>query len=198
MDFRTILIVFLAVLLCFAIGTASYFYFQVENTIEPIPVPDALKIPMPDGITSANGLEIDLYFLTPNHTQLAIEKRMILQPETLLARIEEAVHRLIAGPHDPNLLRVIPDGTQVKSVFWSQPDNLIYVNFSKELLNPNYGHVLAEWATIYAITNTVSAQSAMVRQVQILVEGEIVPNTHTVWDWTLPFQPDNTLFVRSD
>jgi spore germination protein GerM len=140
-------------------------------------------------------VDIRLYFMDAEYKQLVIERRPI-EPAVLIPdRVKIALQALIEGPTTHRLISTIPDGTRLESVFWNEADARVYVSFSEQLLTHHPGHTLSEWGTIYAIVNTVCAQSDAIREVQILINGETIQDTNTVWDWSLPFEKDDT-FVQ--
>jgi len=195
MDVRTNMIIGLSVLLCFTAGLAGFLFWQLESKSDPIPIPADVLQTQTTTPAFTNSITINLYFLTMDQSQFAIEKRLILEPASITDRIRKAMEELLRGTHSKNLISPIPEQTQLQSVFFNETEGRAYISFSKELIANNPGHALSEWAAIYSIVNTAAAQSAAVKEVQILVDGEIIDSTHTIWDWSLPFQPDPT-FVR--
>ncbi|MFB3785941.1 MAG: GerMN domain-containing protein [bacterium] len=195
MDSRTNLIIALSVLLAASLATAGFLYWQLESQSDPIPIPPEVIENEKAAPAFTNGITIDLYFLTMDHTQFAVEKRLILEPSSITGRIRQAMEELLRGTLSKNLIAPIPEQTKLQSVFFNEMDGRAYISFSKELIANNPGHALSEWAAIYSIVNTAAAQSAAVKEVQILVDGEIINSDNTLWDWSLPFQPDPT-FVR--
>lgn len=201
MDLRntTIAVLFVLVLCC--AGTAAFLFFQISNTPSPIPVPEEMlkksaPTPKQTGEEQPVLTDIKLYFLNSDLDQLVAENRRIETRNSISERVKTALETLIAGPQTKGYVSAIPGGTQLQSVFWDdEPDFRMYVNFSEELIRNNPGHSLSEWATIYSIVNTVTAQSPAIKEVQILVNGESVKDTNTVWDWSLPFTPEK-IFVQ--
>lgn len=200
MDLRTLFIGFLTLVLAVSLAAAGYLYLrlqELETTDIPIPqeVIDAQSQPaeIPTGPMDL----IRLYFPTESHDLLSYEVIQTLPNDTLSERLHTAVTELMRGPRQDGLLNPIPEGTQLQSVFWREQDNRAYVSFSPQLLDKNSLNALAEWATIYSIVNTVAEQSSAIREVQILIDGQIIKSDFTTWDWSMPFKPDKT-FVRYD
>lgn len=196
MDIRTIFIIGLSILLAATIAVSGYLYWLLEKKPQPIPVPNLASLSQPVQSSSDVSERIDLYYLTPDQSQFIVDKRLTIRSETITERIHKALDELLNTKKTPsNLIAPIPYGTQLQSVYWNEMDGRVYVSFSKEILDNNPGHALSEWATIYCIVNTVAAQSATVKEVQILIDGETIHNAYANWDWSHPFQPDHT-FVR--
>lgn len=199
MDSRTLLIATLAILLFVSVGTSLYLYTQrPAATADSIPMPDLSQYtPRPEPYKGDPQLvEADLYFLTPDYIQLTVEQRQIQQPPILEDRVRIAIEELIEGPvRSPDLINPIPPGTQLQSVFWVENEGRIYLSFTPTLLSDKPTHALAEWGLIYCIVNTAIAQSPIIKEVQILVDGQIVQSSETIWDWSLPFQKEET-FVK--
>ncbi len=198
MDFRTFLIILLALLLALSIGTVVFLFQEINTKPTTIPIPNSIENPTPHPSSeSLNiGMQIDVYYVTKNHQQLAIEKKEVTPTNSITERIQIALEKLIQGPRTQGLITPIPVDTELESVFWSELDGRIYVSFSEELVEKAPGHALSEWATIYCIVNTVAAQSPAIKDVQILVGGEVITQRGTLWDWSMPFQSDDTFLLR--
>lgn len=146
-------------------------------------------------IVSNDKMQVRLYFLTADHQQLAIENREIASTPVIKTKVETALQAWMEGPKESGLILPMPSGTQLKGVFWSESSKTMYINFSEALIQNAPGHTLAEWATIYGIVNTVVDLSPLIEQVQIVVNNQPVSDDYTVWDWSMPFKPNDT-FVR--
>ncbi|HQH74404.1 MAG TPA: GerMN domain-containing protein [bacterium] len=157
MDSRTNLIIGLSVLLVVSMATAGFLYWQLESQSEPIPIPADVIENEKAAPAFTNGITIDLYFLTMDHTQFAVEKRQILEPSSITDRIRKALEELLRGTLSKNLISPIPEHTKLQSVFFNEMDGRAYLSFSKELTAGNPGHALSEWGTIYSIVNTAAA-----------------------------------------
>lgn len=177
-----------------AVAASGYLYWELQNQPAPIPIPpDLAHTTQSQPDKPENSERIDLYYLSPDHSQLIKETRLVLRSGAITDRIRKALDELLKINKAPsNLIAPIPEGVILQSVFWSELDGRAYVSFSREIIDNNPGHALSEWATIYSIVNTVAAQSAAIKEVQILVEGEIVSSPKMNWDWSLPYRPDFT------
>ncbi|MBI1390057.1 MAG: hypothetical protein GC154_16570 [bacterium] len=196
---QTLLILLLGVGLAVCLGFLGYFYTRLQEAEmrEDVPVPKEIleARATPQEETARMDL-LQVYFPTREHNMLASVSIQSLPSDTLTQRIRSAMELLIRGPREENLLAPIPEGTKLQNVYWSESDGRVYVSFSPELLGEDRPmHGLAEWATIYSIVNTAAQQSSAVKDVQILVNGEIIDSGRLVWDWSMPFKPDKS-FVQ--
>jgi len=195
MDSRTVLIIFLTTILLCCLSVAGFLYFQLHgNSLQTVVLPalsrpTAARTPAPKEPTQ---IEITVFFLSEDESRLEAEERTVFSSDTITERVRKALEELIRGSLFPNRVKPIPSGTQLQSVFWSEPEGRITVSFSDELIQGNPGHALSEWATLYSIVDTVADQSPAIKEVQILKNGEIINSGYTLWDWSLPFLPDRT------
>lgn len=200
MDFKTAFIGLLTLILAVSIGIAGYLYLRVqelETTDIPIPKEIIEAKNKPAEVPTGPMDIIRLYFPVEGQDMLSYETIETLPNDTLTDRLHSAMTELMRGPRSDGMLNPIPEGAQLQSVFWREQDHRAYVSFSKELLDKNSLSALAEWATIYSIVNTVAEQSSAIREVQILIDGQVIKSEFTTWDWSMPFKPDKT-FVRYD
>lgn len=199
MDFRNVMIVVLFLLLLCSAGAAGFLYYQMDSSYGSIPIPEDMLSQEPsssnDQTDEISLVEIPLYFQNIKQTQLVKVQRKVEPMDSVPQRMKTAMTELIAGPRQRGLVSPIPDGTELKSVFWSREERRVYVNFSDALVTNHPGHALSEWATIYAIVNTIAAQSPQVKEVQVLVNGQAIRNEKFNWDWSLPFKAEE-LFVE--
>jgi spore germination protein GerM len=137
---------------------------------------------------------VPLYFLSMDQRLLVRERRAIALKGRLEERLTTIVEELLAGPRLRNLLRTIPPGTRLQSLFWDQSERCVVVSLSREFLDRRPGHALAEWASVYSLVNTVADHDSSIRSVQILVDGELVEEG-ALWDLSDPFAPDHTFVL---
>lgn len=196
MDTRTIVIITLSLLLLMAIAISGYFYWQLETQPDPFPIPEPIRIAQENPQPADGSERFDVFFLTPDHSQLIKETRMSLRSSVINERIRKALEELLNPQKiSSNLIAPIPAGTKLQCIFWNELDGRVYVSFSNELIVNAPGNTLDEWAIIYSIVNTVAAQSVAIKDVQILVDGNVVNAPSLNWDWSRPFQSDQT-FVQ--
>ncbi len=197
MDVRTILIVLLFILFLSTLTIAGYLFLQLESQEPQITLPVLPTPIVQEPVRESESLRVssNVFYLTNDYTQLESEKRMIPNSDSLAERIHSVLKELMRKPISTNLINPIPEGTEVQNVFWNEEEGRAYISFSKELFRANDIHSLDEWAIIYSIVNTVAEQSPRIKNVQLLLEGQIIENSYLTWDWSLPFSPDKT-FVR--
>ena len=128
-----------------------------------------------------------LYFQGVDQKTLIPEHRSLPPTDQLQESVRQVLDELISGPHT-ELLPVIPKSTRVRGVFWDSATGLVIVDFSEEILSDHPGQLNSEWATLFGVTNTVISTDKRIKAVQFLVEGRILENEDTVWDWSLPYE----------
>jgi len=192
---KNLLVITLCVALAFTTGIAVFLLSSsLRQPSKPVDLP---PINVGDTRTDEDSSRlVPLYFLSAGQRSLVRERREVSLKGRLAERLETLVEELIAGPRLRNLLPTIPPGTQLLSVFWVKDQGCAVVNFSKEFIENNPGHVLAEWASIYSVVNTVADHDSAIRSVQILVDGELA-ESGALWDLSRPFAPDQTFVLYS-
>lgn len=171
-------------------------YFEPFQQVPLLVTPNSTPLAVPTASYHSNDrMNVRLYYLTGDHLLLDTETREIQSSTVIKTKVELAVKAWLEGPHGSGMILPVPSGTQLKSVFWSDSNKTMYVNFSEALLESAPGHAMAEWATIYSIVNTVAAQSVVIEQVQILVNNQPVSDENLIWDWSMPFKPNDS-FVK--
>jgi spore germination protein GerM len=145
--------------------------------------------------------DMSLFFLSRDHGKLVPYSISVNAPSSVRGRVKMALDELLKGPpalYAQEMVNAIPPGTALQSVWWNDREGRVYASFSEELIRGNRAHALAEWATIYSIVNTAAAQSPAIREVQLLVDGQVIDSAYTVWDWSLPFEPDQVFVDVSE
>jgi len=136
-----------------------------------------------------------LYFLSRKEPLLVEEVRWIPEGGDLEGMITEAVAALAAGSTDEALLSPLPPGTRLLSCYYEPEEKCAVLDLSAECVDGQPGDTFSEWATIYALVDTVASLSPRIEQVLLLCEGDPVRKSPGNWDWLYPFKPDMT-FVR--
>lgn len=117
-------------------------------------------------------IEVTLYFSDPNERFLVPEKRLIPREKEVEDQARELVIALISGPNPKSgLINTFPEKTEVAGVKRDGEDT-ISVDFRENLVTNHPGGSTAEMATIYSLTNTLSANLPAVKKVRILVGGK--------------------------
>ena len=114
--------------------------------------------------------EIQLYFTDPQGAFLISETREITGCDEDLDCIHSLLIGLINGSQQGNL-PVLPKETRILAA--EVENDLVRVNFSKHLVDFHPGGSLTELLSIYSLINSLNENFPYVRQLQILIEGEV-------------------------
>lgn len=137
-----------------------------------------------------------LYYFDPERDSLVrqpVSLPLRQRPENLPALVRLAWKRL-AGPASlPGLVSPLPEGSEIESVFVDEAPACLYLNLNQAHFRDHPGGTIEEWATLYAIVNTVCSLSPSVEQVFFLREGRLVREGPGGWDYSRPYRPDETL-----
>ena len=144
------------------IGYGVGWYFQQSQDVgEEIRVVIADQLPP---------REIQLYFTEPKGAFLIPEIREITGCDEDRDCIHSLLTGLINGSQKGNL-PVLPKETKILAV--EVENDLVRVNFSKDLVDFHPGGSLTELLSIYSLVNSLNENLPYVRQLQILIEGEV-------------------------
>ncbi len=113
---------------------------------------------------------VQLYFASPDGTALAVESREIPGCNDEAMCIKELLEALVAGP-EQEAVAVLPKETQILSV--GVENDLVRVDFSRHLSDFHPGGNLSELLTIYSLIDTLNENFSYLRQLQILIEGDV-------------------------
>lgn len=138
----------------------SWFFQQTRNTTaaERAVVPKKIQV-----------REAQLYFTAPAGTYLVSELGEIPVCDEDHDCIHSLLTGLISGSQYGNL-PVLPKETEILAV--EVENDLVRVNFSKQLVDFHPGGSLTELLSIYSLANSLNENFPYIRQLQILVEGE--------------------------
>lgn len=115
-------------------------------------------------VNSYETVELPLYFAAADGKKFTEETRSVTyRANTLLEQV--AVEQLIAGPRGSGKA-ILPPETKLLSI--SVNENICYLNFSKEFLNPVTG--VSPDVSLYALVDTLTGLKT-VQRVRISVEG---------------------------
>lgn len=140
---------------------ASWFFQQDQKAEEEVRVAITKEIPM---------REIQLYFVEPGGTFLVPEAYEIPACDDDNDCIRSLLLGLIKGSSKNNLA-VLPKETKVLSV--AVENDLVRVNFSRQLVDFYPGGSLTELLTIYSLANSINENFPYLRQLQILIAGKV-------------------------
>ncbi|HEY9070034.1 MAG TPA: GerMN domain-containing protein [Candidatus Ozemobacteraceae bacterium] len=119
-------------------------------------------------IPEGEGMAVTLYFGVRGADHLTREVRKIPEQKMLLNQATELVRELLKGPFTPEARAVIPAGTTLRSLFYSQ--GTFFVDLSKEFVEAHPGGPTEEALTLYSIVNTLTELDRKAR-VRFLVNG---------------------------
>jgi len=114
--------------------------------------------------------QVTLYFAEPQGRFLLSETAGISDCQDDRDCVRGLLERLIAGPQG-EAVRVIPVTTRVEGV--ELENDLVRINFSRHLVDHHPGGSMSELLTIHSLINSLSESFPYLRQMQILVEGEV-------------------------
>ena len=108
-----------------------------------------------------------LYFLDSQTNQLKSEGKLLNSNELLKNPYKLIVEKLIEGPNDENLQKVLPENTKIIDANLS--NDCVILNFSEEILN--YKDDTQKFNIINSLLNTLT-QFNEVNTIKILVNNE--------------------------
>ncbi len=145
-----------------ALGYILGWFFQASRD-EVAPVPEFIEETLAER-------EVTLYFAEPQGRYLARETATISGCEDDRDCVRALLEQLINGPRGDNV-RVLPAATRIEGV--ELENDLVRINFSRHLVDHHPGGSMTELLTIYSLINSLSESFPYLRQMQILVGGEI-------------------------
>lgn len=154
--------------------TLSMFIILCTFTLSSLMNNNVLKTNLE--IEDISGIVTDDIYLLSNNNYL-VKKKILIDSEDVSFKIKKALSEMVNSSNNKyssELIGPIPEGTEIIDVIVGE--DIITVNFSKELLNVNINH---EKHMISAIVYTV-INIGDVKGVSILVEGNFLdkyPNT---------------------
>lgn len=113
---------------------------------------------------------VQLYFSDPEGRYLVAESREIPGCADEGECVRGMVDALIAGPKQGGIA-VFPKEARVLGV--DIENDLVRINFSRQLVDFHPGGSLSELLTIYSLANSLNENFPYLRQLQILLEGEV-------------------------
>lgn len=131
------------------------------------PQPGNVAVPQ----TSPEPRDIVLYFADPAGLYLISEEQQIAGCNDERQCIAQTIEALAAGSQ--YLQPVLPGRTRVLGV--EIEGDLARINFSRALVDMHPGGSLSELLTVYSLANTLAVNFPYLRQLQILIEGNVKP-----------------------
>jgi hypothetical protein len=117
-----------------------------------------------------------LFFPDATTGKLVGERRFLPPRSGLTSQIELYVQELILGPSDPPLTRIVSREVRLRSVI--ARDGKVYVNLSREIIEPQPNALLSFDQSLQSIANGVLYNFPAVRNLHLLVEGQIPGEQH--------------------
>lgn len=140
---------------------ASWYLQQGQRATEEVPIAITKEVSM---------REVQLYFTAAEGTFLVPEPRDIPMCDVSSDCINSLLTGLINGSQQGDF-PVLPKETKILGI--EVENDLVRVDFSRQLVDFHPGGSLTELLSIYSIANSLSESFPYIRQIQILVEGEV-------------------------
>ncbi|MEE9911248.1 MAG: GerMN domain-containing protein [Deltaproteobacteria bacterium] len=136
---------------------------------------------------------VDIYFSDPQERFLIAEKRYIQKEDDAADQAKEVINALLDGSKAGNV-NTFPAHVALREVKLDQ-DGTAQVNFSADLTKLHPGGSTAEMATVYSLTNTLTANVPDIKAVKILVEGKELASLKGHVSTSNAFKPDPDLYA---
>lgn len=114
--------------------------------------------------------EATLFFSDANERFLVPEKRLVPKEKAVEEQAKELIKALLSGSKT-GLVNTFPEKAELQSVGLEGGDTLL-VSFSASLAADHPGGSAAEMATVYSLTNTLTANMPAIKKVKILIGGK--------------------------
>ncbi|MHB8830263.1 MAG: GerMN domain-containing protein [Syntrophales bacterium] len=141
--------------------------------------------------TKKEKTEATLFFSDANERYLLPEKRFLSKEQALERQASELVNALIAGSKT-GLVNTFPQKAELLGIKKEGNDTLL-VDFGESLVKNHPGGSAAEMATVYSLTNTLTANLPEIKKVKILIEGKSRESLKGHIGLDQPFYPDKEL-----
>ncbi|OPY86582.1 MAG: Sporulation and spore germination [Syntrophus sp. PtaU1.Bin208] len=156
----------LAIIGLAVVGFLIFFFVTLFNVIYP-PIGGRT-----DEKASKEKQAVTLYFSDANERFLVPEKRFIPKREDPAQQAVEIVKALLEGSKTGKV-NTFPPEVSLKDAK-IENNSTISVSFSKNLVQSHPGGSASEMATVYSLTNSLTANIAQIKAVKILIEGREV------------------------
>jgi hypothetical protein len=138
---------------------------------------------------------VTLYFSDANERFLAPEKRQIPKEKDLAGQARELVKALLDGSKT-QLVNTFPAHTELQNVK-IEAGSKASVSFNKSFVKNHPKGSTSEMATIYSLTNTLTANLPELKEVTLLVDGKELPSIGGHVDTRHPFTTNKDLLAPS-
>jgi hypothetical protein len=136
---------------------------------------------------------VTLYFSDANERFLAPEKRQIPRDKDIAGQARELVKALLDGSKT-KLVNTFPQKTEVLNVKIEDGKRAL-ISFNKNLVRNHPRGSASEMATIYSLTNTLTANIPSIKEVKLLVDGKELESIGGHIDTLHPFVPNKDLLA---
>lgn len=140
-------------------------------------------------------IPVMLYFSDANERFLVPEKRHIPKEKDTAGQAKEMVKALLEGSKT-QLINTFPPHTELQSVK-IEGDSKMYVSFNKSFVKNHPKGSTSEMATIYSLTNTLTANLPDIKEVTMLVDGKELSTIGGHVDTRRPFTNNKDLLAPS-
>ena len=134
-----------------------------------------------------------LYFSDANERFLIPEKRQLMKDKDIVGQACELVKALLDGPKT-KLVRTFPQKTELQGVKIEGGQRAV-VSFDKNFIRNHPGGSASEMATIYSLTNTLTANILSIKEVKLLVGGKELESIGGHIDTRRPFVPNKDMLA---
>jgi hypothetical protein len=178
-------VVYLAVIIGSVVLLLVIFFVILFNALFPPVDMQALQ--------KKEKIVVEIYFSDSQERLLVAEKRYIFKEDDPVQQAKEVVKALLEGSKTGNVNTFPPD--VILRDIKLDKEGLAYVDLSSGFLKNHPGGSSAEMATIYSLTNSLTANVSSVKAVKVLVEGKDIPSIKGHISTVNPFKPDPDLLV---
>lgn len=165
---KIIMYVSIVLIVLIILGVGYIIYTNVKNNNEEIIAEEYT----PEAEITEKQLRqtvVTLYFLDPTSYELVPEARKIDAKELIDNPYNLLISYLIEGPKNEKLQKLIPENTKLNNAYIK--NNILYLDFSEELIKGQKLGLEQEELIIKSIVNTVT-ELTEVNKVAILIDGE--------------------------
>jgi germination protein M len=151
------------------------------------PEPETL-IRTVEGGSIAEFIKVKLFYFSESSSFLRPVYREIEVPEIREGLYKKFIDLLLAG--NSGLITPVPDGVQLRSVFYLQKTEMLVLDFNDSLINAFPGGTTAELEFIYFIVDNICYNFKEIKKVKILSGGNENKTLAGHIDLEKPFFPN--------
>ena len=136
---------------------------------------------------------VTLYFSNTNERFLVPEKRTIIKEKDSEGQARELIKALLDGSRD-KLVPTFPQKTELQDVKIEDGKRAV-ISFSKNLIRNHPGGSASEMATIYSLTNTLTANIPAIKEVKLRIDGKDIASIGGHMDTRRPFTENKDILA---